>query len=675
VVENIQTPLGCVTSLFISSTATKHDTGTLSSAVKVVQFSDSENRDSAVQTIEALSDRGWDFTIQSYESLHVSPPDTTILVIDEMNAAVLSDINEPKWQAIQMLLSSRQKILWVTTGAQFLVSNPHNALFHGLARSARAESAALSLKTLDVQSSTSTEAVSAIHDILTLMQRSDAHLRTEDEYCERGGIIYTSRVLPNSSINNEETYKASGRPLVEKAFHENPLCVRMRCEQSGAIDSLHFSEISDMEIPLENDFVEVELHATGLNYKDVATILGILPADRFLLGLEGAGIIKRIGAQVQDFKIGDRVLVDMPGCMSNRVQVPVQGVHTIPDQLSFEDASTMCIAFLTSIHGLVDLAQLKPKETLLIHSASGGLGIAAIQIGQLIGAEIYATVGNSEKRKFLIDQFGIPDDHIFSSRSLDFAKKIMVATGSRGIDVVLNSLTGDLLDESWRCMADRGRFVEVGKKDILNRNSLSMEPFNRNACFLALDMSHSSISRNIIASLLARMMNMYELGEIQPISPKKVYSFTEIPDAIRYMRGATHIGKVVFSDGNHDPSVPTRETKSGLRFNPALCYAIIGGLKGIGGSLAIYLARSGAKHLVILSRSSYDDEKSRTVLKDLSSLGAQVCLTMGDVAKKEDVQRMFQDAPRPIGGIIQAAMVLRVSAILFTSYPSLTVIG
>jgi NADPH:quinone reductase-like Zn-dependent oxidoreductase len=137
--------------------------------------------------------------------------------------------------------------------------------------------------------------------------------------------------------------------LVEKAFHENPLCVRIHCEKSGAIDSLHFSEISDMEMPLENDFVEVELHATGLNYKDVATILGILPADRFLLGLEGAGIIKRIGAQVQDFKIGDRVLVDMPGCMSNRVQVSAQGVHTIPDQLSFEDALTMCVVFLTSI--------------------------------------------------------------------------------------------------------------------------------------------------------------------------------------------------------------------------------------------------------------------------------------------------------------------------------------
>ena len=240
----------------------------------------------------------------------------------------------------------------------------------------------------------------------------------------------------------------------------------------------------------------------------------------------------------------------------------------------------------------------------------------------------------------------------------------MRMTNNKGVNVVLNFLTGDLLDQSWRCIADRGVMLELGKKDILDRGTLSMEPFGRNASYRALDMSHPSITPTIIAELLTRMFTMIAAGHIKPILPVKVFSFNAIPDALRYMRGGSHIGKIVISDGaTKCIEVSTRSSPRALKFRTDLSYLIVGGLKGLCGSLAVYLARKGAKYLTVLSRSGYEDEKSQAVLQDLDALGVQTDLFKGDVSKLEDVQRMFRQSKKPIVGIIQGAMVLRVSTL------------
>ena len=238
----------------------------------------------------------------------------------------------------------------------------------------------------------------------------------------------------------------------------------------------------------------------------------------------------------------------------------------------------------------------------------------------------------------------------------------MSATNDKGVDVILNFLTGDLLDESWRIIADRGILLEVGKKDILDRNNLSMEPFSRNASYRAFDMSHPSITRPMEAGLISRMFKMIADGHIKPISPIQTFSFTKIADAFRYMRGGSHIGKIVISDGiEGDVQVPTRAAPRTLSLRSDVSYLIIGGLKGLCGSLAIYMVRHGAKNLVIMSRGGYEDAKSQGVLKDLHAIGAKVGLERGDVSNLHDVRRVFQQSTKAIAGIVQGAMVLRVS--------------
>ncbi len=394
------------------------------------------------------------------------------------------------------------------------------------------------------------------------------------------------------------------------------------------------------------------------------TSLGIVPENEHILGLEGAGIICRVGGKVSTYRVGDRVAVYSRGCFANRVRVPKEGVFLIPDTVSFEEAATMSIVYFTVVYSLMEIAKVKRGQSVLIHSATGGVGLAGIQLCQYLGAEIYATAGTDEKRQFLEKEYSIPRERLYSSRTPGFAEGIRRLTNGRGVDCVLNSLTGDLLDESWRLLADHGMLVEIGKKDIVDRNTLSMEPFNRNCSYRGIDISQPSIRHDLelVDRILQTIRQLLLSSSIRPIAPMKVFSFGKIPDAMRYMRPGEHMGKIVISDGPAvDVKVPIRRTPVSLSLDPEASYLIVGGLKGLCGSLAEYMALCGARNLISLSRSGAGDERSQRVMHNLNSMGATVKIAMGDVSKLEDALRVFQEAEPPISGVIQGAMVLRVS--------------
>jgi len=437
----------------------------------------------------------------------------------------------------------------------------------------------------------------------------------------------------------------------------------LRTERLGNIDSIHYGEISPVPLALGSGCLEVELFAAGMNYKDVVVSMGIVPGNEHTLGGEGAGIVTRVSPDIDNFKVGQRVVVFDKGTFANRIQTTPGRCYALPDEMSFEQASTLSAVYLTSIYGLFDLANLSKGQSVLIHSAAGGVGIAAIQLCQYIGAELFVTVGTGEKRDFLKSTFGLTDDHIFNSRNTDFASDVLAATNGRGIDVVLNSLTGDMLDESFRLLADGGRMVEIGKKDILDRNSLAMEPFDRNISFMAVDMSHERAPDHLVQRLLARLFGLIKSGYVKPIAPIHTFSFSDVPSAIRFLRAGKHIGKIVITDGLEPAiKVPVRRALKTMKFRDDACYLIVGGLKGLCASLVVYMAKNGAKHLAVISRSGHSDEKSQGVVKEIEALGCQIDLLSADVAIASDVEKAFQATTVPIAGIVQGAMVLRVSS-------------
>ena len=241
-------------------------------------------------------------------------------------------------------------------------------------------------------------------------------------------------------------------------------------------------------------------------------MLGIVPVSTGDLGVESAGMVRRTGSGVQDIAPGQRVMLLGPGSCSSIVTTTEELCVRIPDEMTFNEAATMPCVYGTAIHCLLNVGKLNRgqvsthfidldanyadiRKSILIHSACGGVGLAALQIARMIGARIYVTVGSQQKVDHLIDNFGLSRDSIFNSRDDSFVSKVMHATKGHGVDLVLNSLSGELLHASWKCVAEFGTMVEIGKRDILGAGKLDMSPFLRNRSYCCVDLEDMCIKR------------------------------------------------------------------------------------------------------------------------------------------------------------------------------------
>ncbi|KAI2616727.1 reducing type I polyketide synthase [Hypoxylon sp. NC1633] len=625
----------------------------------LIQLSETRNEVYLKMKDSLSKTRSWNIQVLSNaaQAVHRS----RILILDEAEESILTRLNSQQLDALKLLMKRECDILWVTAGGQLDVINPNNAAANGLFRVLRNEEPLLRLINLDVESITTKSTVEAVDRCLRLLcAEPGSKAPMESEFVERGGILHVGRIVPDDLVNTAKDEQASGGPAVNMDLHAAPNCVRLRAERIGNIDSLHYGEVSSTPLSLPPNSVEIEIYASGVNFKEIAVTVGIVPENEHLLGGEGAGLVRRVAPDVSSYKPGQRVVFFEKGSFANRIIVTTQRVQPIPDSMSFEEAATIPCVFMTSMYALYRLAGLKRDQSVLIHSATGGVGISAIQLAQNVGAEVFATAGTQEKRNLLKSQFGIPDSHIFSSRSADFGEKITSYTSGKGVDVILNSLTGELLDASWRIIADGGVMIEIGKKDILDRSSLAMEPFDRNASFRALDLSHKEITDDTIASLLTDIFTLVNQKRLRPISPMTIFSFNDTLAAFRLIRSGRHMGKVVISDGpNAKIEVTARKAPIGMKLRHGVCYLVVGGLKGLCSSLALYLAQNGARHLAVISRSGHDDARSLKVAEDIAALGCHVHLLRADVCEFEEVNAVFDAIPVPVAGIIQGAMVLR----------------
>ncbi|THC91910.1 hypothetical protein EYZ11_008620 [Aspergillus tanneri] len=565
-------------------------------------------------TQKYLEQKGWHVIEHKCPSEDV-PAGATVLIIDEKFEPVLTHVSKVQWLCLRRLVT--------------------RSYMHSLDDSHLAHCIAV---------------------VLGQLQRPQDRWISDSEYVEYNGILHVHRIVPYCPLNHE--VKSWMKEPVIKCLSSNEAMTQLRAEKIGTLDGLHFAEVSNDPPP--EGHVEIEVKAVGLNFKDVAVAMGIVPENEYLLGLEGSGIIRRVSAHVDHSIIDNRVVFMAKGAVANRIHVPLEFTHTIPDVMSYEEAATIPVVFCTALYALCDMGNLRRGQTVLIHSAAGGVGIACIQLAQYIGADIYVTVSTEEKRSFLHKTFGIPYEHMSSSRCPKFAAEIMKATNGKGIDVIVNSLTGDLLDATWRICSDGGIMVELGKRDIVQRNYLSMEPFDRGCSFRAVDLSHGELLQKV-PGLLKRIFALQAENHIRPIAPITTFSMTQTPEAFAYIRSGRHIGKVVIRDEVEmaEQKVPMRSLRKDLSFHDGLAYFIVGGLKGLCGSLAKHLAHRGARHLVVMSRSGCTDSRSQKVMAHCQSLGCEVHICRGDVSRILDVRRAFMTAPAPIGGIVQGVMALR----------------
>lgn len=295
--------------------------------------------------------------------------------------------------------------------------------------------------------------------------------------------------------------------------------------------------------------VEIQMHAAGLNFKDVLRGLGMLSSEHDAglaqgFGGEGAGVVVGVGPDVTAFAPGDRVIVMGAKCFGGFVTVAENAAAPLAEGVSFEDAATIPLVFLTAHYALHVQGRLSKGERVLIHAAAGGVGLAAIQCALRVGAEVYATAGSPEKRDYL-KALGV--QHVFDSRSLSFADDIMAATNGEGVDVVLNSLSGEFITKGLGVLRQFGRFIEIGARDIYQNSQMGLRPFANNLSFMAIELGPVMLQRPAyVREMLDEIMGYFRAGIFKPL-PKDVFPITAVSEAFQTMAGARHIGKLVLS--------------------------------------------------------------------------------------------------------------------------------
>lgn len=398
------------------------------------------------------------------------------------------------------------------------------------------------------------------------------------------------------------------------------------------------------------------------SFKDVMASMGLVEVS--LIGHEASGTIVATGSKAADrFKIGDRVVVSGEGMHATRVRSDHRLVVKIPDTMSFEEAAVLPTVHATAYHALVNVAKLRPGQSVLIHAAAGGVGQAALQLARHLGLVAYVTVGSEDKRALVMDKYGVPATHIFNSRDASFVKAIKRVTNGRGVDCVLNSLSGELLRASWECVAMFGTFVEIGLRDITNNMRLDMRPFIKCTTFAFINLTNFfDDHKDIAGQILQDTFDLVHKGVLYAPSPLTAYPVGEIESAFRTMQRGKHRGKLALSFPDGARAKVYRRAKDALKLDSGATYLIVGGLGGLGRSLAREFVACGARHIAFLSRSGASSDESREVVEELSARGAQVKAYRADVADEASFQSAMEACSRelpPVRGVVQMAMVLR----------------
>jgi acyl transferase domain-containing protein/acyl carrier protein len=547
-------------------------------------------------------------------------------------------------QALAQAGQSKAGRLWLVTRAAQSVTGDESlsvaqSPLWGLGRVIAQEHPSLHCSLVDLGAASAQE----IKSLMLELRAADG----EDQVALRGEGHYVARLVHRDTADLTQPDKVDS---VEG--HD----FRLAMTRPGILDTLRLRETPRAK-PGSGE-IAIAVRAVGLNFRDVMLAMGVLPSAPNIkedFGWECAGRVVGIGDGVDEFKIGDEVLALAHPCFGAYVTTPACLTLHKPARLSFEEAATMPLACLTAHYSLNVLGRLQRRERVLIHSASGGVGLAAIRIAQQQEAEVFATAGSDEKRRFL-KSLGIR--HVFDSRTLSFADEILEVTGGEGVDMVLNSLAGEAIPASLSILRSGGRFLELGRQDIYKNAKLGLEPFRKNLAFFAIDLA-CLIRQNpaYIGSLLREAIGRFE-NNSGSLPPLRAFSMADIADGFRLMANAKHIGKIALRvHGEKVAVMPS--AKEAFRLRPDGAYLITGGLGGLGLSVARQMIAQGARHLVLVGRTP-GSRAAREAVEAMREM-ADVVVEKADVSHREEISSVLagiQQRTPPLRGVVHAAGLL-----------------
>ncbi len=513
-------------------------------------------------------------------------------------------------------LEAKPSLYFITHGIQPIrpITDLDNATFNAFYRTLKLEMPTLDCRHIDI----------GPNDKLPVEELLSADQEGQVAYSQ--GMRYVPRLQHSSLV--KRSAKKLMIPMVQN--------FRLETSYKGPLENLYLKP-EDENPTIGPREIDVVVKAAGLNFRDVLNAMGLYPGDAGLLGGECAGIVQAVGSDVTEFKAGDRVLGISPGCFASHAVGPAEFFTLMPPKLKFTEAAAIPIVFSTAYQALIHLAKINAGEKVLIHAAAGGVGLAAIQIAQQVGAEIYATASSQEKHAYL-RSLGI--NHVYNSRTLDYADEILRDTQGQGVDIVLNSLSGEgFIAQTVSACHQEARFVEIGKRDIWPKEVMHSARPDINYVILALDewmIQQPQEAHN----LLQTVTDQFDEEKFK-IPHCTCFPITEAESAFEYLQRAKNIGKVILT-------FPDKR----LKIDPAGSYLITGGLGGLGLKVAEWLAKQGAKHLVLAGRRAS---------QKIEIPYATVETVVLDISQKPDVDALLQKFGNEwpeLKGIIHAAGVV-----------------
>ncbi|KAI0430353.1 polyketide synthase [Xylaria sp. FL1042] len=580
---------------------------------------------------------------------------STCIVLADLEAPVLKSLSADILASLKHIVARSNRLLWLSRDGG---TNPDYELLAGFSRVIRAEHPGLQFITVSFDSM---DNLSMLIDTSLEIWRN-SYTNTENTFRVVKGTVQIARVVAANSISQHVQAQTNNLEAVEEKIGDGQRALSLQIRSLSQLNTLQFEDDPVFEAPISEHDVEFKVMATGASFRDLATLLGQVDGD-LVLGVEAAGIVTRTGPHAS-FKAGDKVMgLSTSGTMKTYARSCDKFLTMVPKDMSWAEAASIPFAYTAVYAVLAEQGNIREGDTILIHSATGGFGQAAIQLAQRSGAEVFVTAGTPEKQNFLHTTYDIPYNHIFSSRDLAFKEGIRLLTQGRGVDIVLNCLSGDSVMASWDCVAPFGRFVELGLKSTSGYTSLSVQTPGRNIRFEQFDFIYLINNDPIRAQrVFQRAMKQVLADGFPRGTPTTEYSFSQIRDAFHDIQSRASIGKVVFEPRQEDvvSIVPSRNPTT--RFDPNATFVIVGGLGGLGQAISRWAVARGARNLILLSRSGPVKAGAKAFLEEITPLCENVAAPACDVADPEALENCIAECmaymPR-IKGCIQGSMVLK----------------
>ncbi|KAI0199499.1 polyketide synthase [Astrocystis sublimbata] len=584
--------------------------------------------------------------VSQLSACHVLPLNSHVVAILDQGTPLLSD-DEAFFSAFQDIIPKVSMMMCVTHCGMLQGRNPSAGVLTGLLRTLGAENPTTKFQLIDIDPDSDLmdpQIPVLIADQSMALLRDNNVTAREREYAWQQGCLWYYENISNPA--DQIGMVPFGR--------EEP--IRAEFETPGILTSLYFKPNEDLCMPgLGSDWIQVKVFAMGLNWKDLAVTSGRL--DKHQYSSEFSGIVDKVGPAAMAISPGDRVYGLAKGHFGNYVRTSEALVQKVRPTDDLAEMATMSVVFATSIYAFEHVSKLKAGDKVLIQTATGGLGLSAIQIARLKGAEIYATAGTPDKIRHLVEVEGLPQNRVFSSRDIVGLSQNF----QNWFDVILGTATGDMLRESVKLLSPLGIYIDVGRVDVQNSKTISLEIFQKCATFSSFDLGDVVDANPVIGrALMESVQTYYQKGFITPIRPMSSSDISALGESLLAFSKGTHLGKLIVTFQQPDTLVRGVLPIPRVTFHHDACYMVTGGLGGLGRSIVRWMARRGARQFLILSRSGASAPEAQLLVSDLETMGCTIHVVRCNISAANEVEAIVAKYTQTyqIKGIIHAAVSL-----------------